>query len=196
MLMSTLIIYAHPYNKSFNSAILNAVQANLEKKKEKFEVLDLYKDNFNPAYDAKELSMYSQGKTCRPLVEKYLRKVKHANTLIVICPIWWNSIPGILKGFIDIVMKEGKELTHINTRFGIKGELTNIEHTYVLTTSAAPTFYFNIFLGNSVKKIFMNVTLKQLGMKRRKWINFGKITNSSKIRREKYLTKIENYNFK
>lgn len=194
--MNNLIVYVHPYDKSFNHAILNAVQTNMKQNKKEFKILDLYKDNFNPVYDAKELELYSKGKTCRSQVEVYLKELKNADTLIIICPFWWNGVPGILKGFIDVVMKEGKGLTHENTKMGVKGELTNIKHTYVITTSAAPTFYIKLFLGNGIKKIFLNKTLKQLGMQKRKWINFGNITESTNIKRNRFLSHIKEYNFR
>lgn len=51
--MKTLIIYCHPYEKSFNHAILETVKDNLRSKKIDYQVIDLYADNFNPTYDKK-----------------------------------------------------------------------------------------------------------------------------------------------
>lgn len=122
--------------------------------------------------------------------------MRQATGVIFVTPLWWNSIPGMLKGFIDKVMKEGEGLSHTVTKTGIYGELTNIRHTYVFTTSTSPTFYVRLFLGNGIKKIFINKTLKQLGMKNKHWYNFGGISNSKSERREKYLAKIKQINFK
>jgi len=194
--MKTLIIYCHPYEKSFNHAILETVKDNLRSKKIDYQVIDLYADNFNPTYDKKELRLYHVGKTHDPLVNKYLTMLKNTSTVIFITPLWWNSIPGMLKGFIDKVMKEGEGLSHTVTKLGVHGELTNVKHTYLLTTSTSPNFYLKICLGNGMKKVFVNQTLKQLGMKDRHWKNFGGITNSSLKRRKNYLNKIKNYDFK
>ena len=100
----------------------------------------------------------------------------------------------MLKGFIDKVMKEGKGLSHTVTKTGIHGELTNINHTYVFTTSTSPTIYLKLFLGNGIKRIFINKTLKQLGMQDCHWYNFGGISNSSNDRRNRYLDKIMKIN--
>jgi putative NADPH-quinone reductase len=67
--MKTLIIYAHPYDKSFNHAIFTKVQQILKARKEEFPAIDLYWDNFNPAYDARELSLFKAGKTSDPNVK-------------------------------------------------------------------------------------------------------------------------------
>lgn len=193
--MKTLIIYCHPYEKSFNHAILTKVEANLQKQQREFQIIDLYQENFNPVYDQEELRLFHFGKTHDPLVTKYLRLLHKASTVIFITPLWWNGIPGMLKGFIDKVMKEGLGLSHTVSKTGIHGELTNINHTYVLTTSTSPKFYLRFFCGNAIKKVFINSTLKQLGMKDRHWLHFGNITSSNLARRQKYLHYIENYAF-
>ena len=171
--MDFLIIYCHPYEKSFNHAILESVKSNLAHKHKSFKVIDLYQEQFNPIYDKEELRLFHTGKTHDPLVTKYLNYLREASAIIFITPLWWTSIPAMLKGFIDKVMKEGKGLSHTVSKTGIHGELTNIKHTYVLTTSTSPTFYVKLFLGNGIKRIFVNKTLKQLGMQHRHWIHFG-----------------------
>jgi len=121
--------------------------------------------------------------------------LKSAHHLIFITPIWWNDVPGMLKGFVDKVMKEGSELSHVVTKTGIKGLLTNLSSAYVLTTSTSPTFYIKLFCGNGIKKVFVRTTLKQLGVKKSHWINFGNISNSTLQRRQKYLESIKKFNF-
>lgn len=120
--------------------------------------------------------------------------MKETPEVVFITPFWWNGIPGMLKEFIDKVMKEGPGLSHTVTKTGIHGELANVKHTYVFTTSTSPTFYLKLFLGNGIKRIFVNKTLKQLGMQDRHWYNLGGISNSSIEKRKKYLKKIAKIN--
>lgn len=193
--MDCLIVYCHPYEKSFNHAILEAVKSNLRHQNKSFKVIDLYQDGFNSVYDKEELRLYHIGGTTDPLVKKYLKMLHETHEIIFITPFWWNYIPGMLKGFIDKVMKEGKGLSHTVTRTGIHGDLKNIKHTWVLTTSTSPTWYIRLFLGNGIKRLFINQTLRQLGMKDRHWRNFGSITNSSFNRRQQYLNKLKKFTF-
>lgn len=192
--MDCLIIYCHPYDKSFNHAVLENVGNNLRQNNKDYKLIDLYKDGFVPIYDLEEMRLFHTGQTHDPLVKKYLSWLKETPEVIFITPFWWNGIPGMLKGFIDKVMKEGQGLSHTVTKTGIHGELTNVKHTYVFTTSTSPTFYLKLFLGNGIKKIFVNKTLKQLGMQDRHWYNFGGVSNSSVGRRKKYLDKIAKMN--
>lgn len=194
--MDTLIIYCHPYAQSFNHVVLERVQSNLNSQGINYQLIDLYAEHFDPTYSAEELSLYHQGGTVDPLVRKYLALLKSCQTVIFITPCWWNSIPGMLKGFIDKVMKEGSNLSHTVTRTGIKGLLTNVQHCYVLTTSTSPTWYLRFFCGNAIQRVFVNTTLKQLGFEHRKWLNFGEISWSSPQRRQRYLQKIAQYRFK
>lgn len=190
-----LIIYCHPYEESLNHAVLQSVKDNLTHRKIGYKIIDLYKDKFQPFYDLEELRLFHSGQTHDPLVKKYLQLLKNAQGIIIISPIWWNSIPGMLKGFIDKVMKEGEGLSHTVSKTGIHGCLTNLTHAYVLTTSTSPTLYFKLFMGNSIKRLFISKTLKQLGIKHGTWINFGGVTNSTSTKRKKYLQKIKNYQF-
>lgn len=193
---SFLIIYCHPYQKSLNHAVLQAVENNLSQKQIQYTIIDLYQEKFQPIYDLEELRLFHTGETHDPLVEKYLDLLKKAQGVIIITPIWWNSIPGMLKGFIDKVMKEGEGLSHTVSKMGIHGCLTNLTHAYVLTTSTSPTIYFKLFMGNSIKKIFISKTLRQLGVKQGTWINFGNVTHSTLAKRQQYLQRINNYQFK
>lgn len=166
----------------------------MDQNNKNYQVIDLYKDDFNPVYDLEEMRLFHVGKTHDPLVKKYLNWLRKTPEVIFITPFWWNGVPGMLKGFIDKVMKEGKGLSHTVTKTGIHGELTNIKHTYVFTTSTSPTIYLKLFLGNGIKRIFINKTLKQLGMQDCHWYNFGGISNSSNDRRNRYLDKIMKIN--
>lgn len=191
-----VVVYCHPYEKSFNHAILGRVLEALENQGHSTRLIDLYAEGFNPVYDKEELRLFHTGGTHDPLTEKYLDMVRSVDGIVFVTPIWWNSIPGILKGFIDKVMKEGEGLSHTVTSTGIHGELGNIRHTYVFTTSTSPTIWLRLVAGNGVKRVFIDSTLKQLGMKGRRWVNFGGITGSTPKRRRRYLDKVSKIRFK
>ena len=102
----TLVIYAHPYTGSFNHAVLEATTTALDKANRPYDVIDLYADGFDPRYTVEELALFGEGGTLDPLVTRYQELIKGAARLIVVTPIWWNDLPGMLKGFFDKVMKQ------------------------------------------------------------------------------------------
>lgn len=185
----TLIIYCHPYDKSYNHAVMSRVIETLQARSEDYELIDLYADRFDPTYSAEELELYASGQTRDPLVSTYLAAVKRATRLVIIAPIWWNDIPATLKGFFDKVMKKGVDKAYTSTKFGLHGNLGTIRSAIILTTSTSPTFYLKIFCGNAIKRVFINATLKQLGITRVRWRNLGGITSSTESTRSDFLAK-------
>ena len=62
-----LIVYDHPYEKSFNHAILQTITAALDAKNRAYDVIALHADGFNPVY-GKIVSVPfvgHKGPTCR-----------------------------------------------------------------------------------------------------------------------------------
>ncbi|MCF6160909.1 NAD(P)H-dependent oxidoreductase [Furfurilactobacillus milii] len=190
MQSKTTVVYCHPYDKSFNHQVLMAVQEKLDQLGEVYDVIDLYKDQFDPRYSVAELAKFKDGDTTDPLVTKYQTVLRSSTNLIIITPIWWNDLPGMLKGFFDKVMKP--QFAYVNTPRGVKGRMTNIKRADVLTTSTSPTWYLKLFSGNAIKPVFMGATLKQLGIKQRHWTNCGGITNSHFSQRQAFLKQIVN----
>lgn len=122
------IVYAHPWDGSYNHAILTSITEKLETKKEPFQVIDLYKDGFNPVFTAEELKHFHKGETPYSLVKDYQEKLKQSTELIFIFPVWWWDLPAILKGFIDKVMLRGFAFTEDQHTGALKGLLTNIKN--------------------------------------------------------------------
>ncbi|ACS98579.1 NAD(P)H dehydrogenase [Aggregatibacter aphrophilus NJ8700] len=184
----TTIIYAHPYEQSFNHAILQRVRELLESKGEAYKLIDLYADGFNPAYTKEELALFNQGKALDPLVLHYQEILKKTDRLIFIFPIWWADMPAIVKGFEDKVFL--KTLAYNPTPTGIKGCLTQIREAVVITTSTAPTWYLKFFCGNVIGKTMIGHTLKGIGVGSGRWINFGGMDKSTAQARQSFLDKL------
>jgi|AKZA01.1.fsa_nt_gi Putative NADPH-quinone reductase (modulator of drug activity B) len=106
--MKSLVVFAHPGGKEFghNHTILSEVIVELEKKGHEVIVRDLYKMNFKAILDDKDYSMFNQGKIPEDIAleQKYITE---SDNIIVIAPIWWTSLPAILKGYFDRVFAYG-----------------------------------------------------------------------------------------
>lgn len=150
------IVYAHPWEGSYNHAILNSITKALEAKEETFQVINLYKDGFNPVFTAEELEQFNRGETPYELVKEYQKKLSQATELIFIFPVWWWDLPAILKGFIDKVMLSGFAFLEDKTTGALKGLLTNIEKTTVISTSTTDKDYIESEGGNAIQGVFIN----------------------------------------
>jgi len=179
------IVYAHPYEKSFNHAILERVTELLSAANKQYTVLDLYADQFTPVFSKEELSYYSQGKALDPLVSSYQATLSEVQSVIFIFPIWWNDVPAIVKGFFDKVMLK-------NFAFGdggdhITGLLTHIKEAKVITTSEEPTTFIKSSTGNAIEKVLIEATFKHIGIEHAEWINHGQISQTSAEEKARFL---------
>lgn len=183
------IIYTHPYAGSFNHEILNRLTNDFSKNDEEYEIINPYADNFNPTLTEKELISYSEGKTDDELVRRYQRKISVSNELIFIFPIWWQSMPGMLKGFFDKVMLNNFAYNEDN---GWKGLLTYIKKVTVITTSTVTKSYLENECGNPIQNIFIERTLADIGIdpKNVNWIHFGEVNVTTAEKREQFLDEI------
>ena len=129
--MSVLIVYAHPGPKGHNPAVLQEVENNLESREIDYEVLDLYRMNFNPVMSSKELESGKPGKDVLEIQEK----IKESKTILFIYPVWWGSMPAIMKGFIDRVFTAGFAFKYMgSTPMGL---LRDKRAVVIMTSGAA-----------------------------------------------------------
>ena len=104
--MNYFIIYCHPNEKSFNKAILEQVTDELYSTGEIFDICNLYSSGFDPLLREKDLQQIHAGNI--PVdITKQQQRIKEADRLVFIFPIWWVSMPALLKGYIDKVFSMG-----------------------------------------------------------------------------------------
>jgi NAD(P)H dehydrogenase (quinone) len=104
--MNALVIYAHPNPQSFNGAVAQAVKDELEKKGTQVKFKDLYAMKWNPVLSQDDFKGFHNGNIPADLMAEQA-DVNWADVIIMIAPIWWTSVPAILKGYIDRVFSLG-----------------------------------------------------------------------------------------
>jgi NAD(P)H dehydrogenase (quinone) len=120
--MKVLIVFAHPEPKSFNAALLRCSQEALRLEGHDVQTSNLCEMGFNPVaaatdftvrrfpealqYDREQKHAYQQG-TFSPDIQAEIDKLLWCDCLILQFPLWWFSVPAILKGWIDRVFVNG-----------------------------------------------------------------------------------------
>lgn len=121
--MHALIVYAHPEPKSFNAAMQARAEATLIEMGWSVEVSDLHAMNFDPVprssdfaersdpdffkYQAEQAAAAKRDSGFAPDIDAEIGKLMRADLLILQFPLWWFSVPAILKGWIDRVFVMG-----------------------------------------------------------------------------------------
>lgn len=137
--MNVLIVHAHPEPASFTSAMKNAAVADFTAAGHKVVVSDLYAMGFNPVASAADFgsrgnadylnyALEQRGNgdagTLAPDIAEELAKLLAADLVIFSFPLYWFSVPAILKGWIDRVLVSGKTYggRRIYDQGGLKGK--------------------------------------------------------------------------
>ncbi|WP_246014345.1 NAD(P)H-dependent oxidoreductase [Paenibacillus rhizophilus] len=120
--MNVLIVYAHPEPESFNGALKDLAVAALTEEGHLVQVSDLYAMKFKAAADRDDFLMpvnpdffkyqleqghASRTNTFSPDIKEEQEKLLWADFVIFQFPLWWYSVPAILKGWFDRVFASG-----------------------------------------------------------------------------------------
>jgi putative NADPH-quinone reductase len=190
--MEALIIYAHPWPGSYNHAILDAVKSGLHRANISCTVIDLNEERFDPVLAVSELAEYVDGVVKDPVLREYQRKIAAASLLFFIFPIWWGTIPAILKGFMDRVFTKDWAFT-IRPSGALKGKMHFIRSATVISTMNAPGFFYKFFMGNSLRHVFIKGFLNTCGIRKVKWFNLTRVVYVPAEKRKRWLAQIEKH---
>ena len=146
--MKVLIVYAHPQVEGHCSYILENVIKNLETKNINYDLIDLYKEKYDPILHENELYT-ARNKHVDEINIKYQILLKNADLRIFIYPIWWGSMPAILKGFFDKVLVAGFGFKFVN---GFPIKLLK-GRAIVFSTSGAPSLFYKLIDRTPIKLI-------------------------------------------
>ena len=184
-------MFNHPYEKSYCSAILEAVNTGLQKGKHHVDLIHLDNDNFNPAMSKEDLKAFVDHTPIDPQVIDYSNRLKNADHLIFIFPIWWDLMPAMTKGFIDRVLSPGIVYDHHPRGFGLIPLLKNFKGVTIITTMNKPRIMYSLLIGNLIKKAMLRSVFKTMGYKNLNWISHNMVKSVTQKKRVKWLNDLE-----
>ena len=113
-----LVVLAHPERRSFNGAMADVAVETLCGLGHQVAFSDLYRIGFDPVSDRRNFASVKNSDFFKqqaeedhatetsgfaPDVEAEIAKMEAADVMIWQFPLWWFSVPGILKGWVDKV---------------------------------------------------------------------------------------------
>ena len=130
--MNHLIVVAHPRPGSFTASLARAFGAALTSLGHGVGLRDLYAMGFDPVLTPEELAG-----TRAPAedVAREQAEIAAADAVAFFYPLWWASMPAILKGYIDRVLSYG--FAYEVRSGGMQGLLQG-KKGVIVTLSAAP----------------------------------------------------------
>lgn len=119
------IVWAHPRENSLTAAVVSAVSEELKKHHFSVTELDLYRTGFRPILEAADEPDWADcSKVYSDDIMKLANDLKSKDSVIFVFPVWWYSVPAIMKGYIDRVWNHGlaygpKQLFRLSSVFWI-----------------------------------------------------------------------------
>ncbi len=106
--MSTLIVTAHPDPDSLTLAVAHRIEAALDAAGAgPVTVADLAAEGFDPRFTAADRHTYRTGTDPAPDVAAEQARLDGADHLVLVFPVWWWSVPALVKGWLDRVFVNG-----------------------------------------------------------------------------------------
>ena len=189
--MRTLIVFNHPYEGSFCNALLQAVTRGLQKAGVETDLIHLDNDGFNPSMSAADLEAFRAHQPTDPQVIDYSERLRKADHLIFIFPIWWDLMPAATKGFIDRALSPGVVYEHHPRGFGLVPLLKNLKSITVITTMNKPGWLYAVLTGNLIRKALLRSVFKTMGYKNLHWISFSGVKSVRPQTRTRWLINLE-----
>lgn len=101
-----IIIRALHRDSSFLSEGVDRLESRLQEQGNTVEIRDLYEMNFNPVLTTDDFEALKSGNLPQDISTEQ-KHIEEADFIWVVFPIWWSSMPAILKGYIDRVLLSG-----------------------------------------------------------------------------------------
>jgi NAD(P)H dehydrogenase (quinone) len=168
--MNVLIVYAHPEPKSFNGAMKDLAVSVLTQQGHQVKVSDLYEMKFKDLADQEDFAELDypeflkepttenftsgKGKLAQDIVAEQ-EKLLWADVLILQFPLWWFSLPAIMKGWVDRVFTTG--FSYGGGKLYEKGGLKGKKAMLAVTAGGPASRYSQTNLNEDIEKILLAI---------------------------------------
>jgi putative NADPH-quinone reductase len=127
-----LVLFAHPCPESFSAALHHEVVDTLQGRGWDVDDCDLNREGFSPVLTEAERRGYHDTATNIEPVRDYVERLRAAEALVMVFPVWNFGYPAILKGFLDRVFLPGVSFRLEDGQ--VKPNLTHIKRLAAVTT--------------------------------------------------------------
>ena len=180
-----LIVIGHPNQESFcYNGIFKTIIRQLNKHKENYKIIDLYRDSFTRPREE--------------LIQSYKELVNWSTHIYFISPVWWFRLTPRMEIFFDEVLTPGFAYNFINITklYAYPKPYLSDKHVRTYITHGAPMLPVITLYLNSVKlRLVMGVYSFVFGWKISRWLKtkqFWSVPFVSDKKRVKYLRKVKN----
>ncbi|PIB35334.1 NAD(P)H dehydrogenase [Reichenbachiella sp. 5M10] len=179
-----LIVNGHPDKESFNYALAEAYQKGAAHATlDQLNLIDLVFDpNLNYGYRKRT--------DLEPDLKKAWQKIKDADHLVWVFPMWWYSYPALMKGFIDRTFLPGHAFEFEEGKV-LPKKILKGKSARIIVTADTPRWYDYLWMRSPALNQFKKGTLQFCGIDPVRVTYIAPIKHSSAAFRDKWLQRIE-----
>ncbi|MER6678519.1 NAD(P)H oxidoreductase [Streptomyces sp. NPDC000983] len=105
---TALVVVAHHRSDSLTAHTARRAAARLEAAGYRIDLLDLHAEGFDPRMNvADQPDWGDREKTYSQETHAHMRRILDADVIVAAFPVYWQSVPAVLKGWIDRVWNYG-----------------------------------------------------------------------------------------
>lgn len=176
-----LLILGHPRAGSFTEAIARSYVAGAESAGAEVQMLLLHELQFN----LNSITPQPQKQEAEPDLVQAKELILWANHLVIASPVWWGSVPALLKGFLDRVFVPG--FSFYERREGDYAQLLKGRTGELLLCMDTPVAIYRLFVGAPAVRSLKTATLKLCGVAPVKVQYYTPVTHSAPSEKEAWL---------
>lgn len=186
-----LIINGHPNPSSFNFAMADAYLKGAIASGAAVETITIADLKFNPNLQYG----YQKRTELEPDLLESWQKIKNADHLVWIHPVWWGGLPAITKGFIDRLFLPGMAFQYRENSVWWD-KLLKGKTAHIITTLDQPGWYYRLLFGRPSVNQLKKSTLEFCGVKPVKVSYIGIIKTADEAQRKKWLQQVYDFGMK
>jgi len=132
---------------------------------------------------------YHAQQPLEPDLQRAQQLIADARRIVVVVPVWWGSMPALLKGFFDRTLERGWAFRYLPN--GMPEGLLSGRSARVIVTSDSPTWYLRFVQGDPTVRSLVRSTLKFCGLKPLDLTRIGPVHKSSPEQRQRWLDQVK-----
>ncbi|MEH3156261.1 MAG: NAD(P)H-dependent oxidoreductase [Gordonia paraffinivorans] len=105
--MTALVVFAHPDRDSLTHHVAKEIDAVLEGRGVTTQIADLAAEGFDPRFSPADRRRYTDDTPLPDDVRAEHDRLDGVDDLVLVFPVYWWSMPALLKGWIDRVFVRG-----------------------------------------------------------------------------------------
>jgi NAD(P)H dehydrogenase (quinone) len=180
------VINGNPYSQSYGTALAEAYHRGAVQGGSEVRMIDVGSLSFEPNLKYG----YHQRIELEEDLLRAQETIRWADHLVFVYPIWWGTVPAILKGFIDRIFLPGFAYQP-RPSSQLWDKLLRGKSARLIVTMDAPSWYHRLVYRQAAHHVMKRATLQYCGINPVRITELCSVKESTESKRKQWLEQIE-----